>query len=63
MEVWNENEDTCQNISSKVTHSNLDLEDDDRVLRVLLNNQYKLKAPIATYTCTSRLKPIPLVRA
>lgn len=50
----------CENITSSLTH--VALGTNDQVFRVSLRHQERLEAPIASYTCVPRLRPMPLVR-
>ena len=52
----------CENITATLPH--LALHNNDQVFRISLrkNHQETLEAPIASYTCVPRLRPMPLVR-
>ena len=64
VEHWDERNSRCRNITAAVPH--LALDPGDQVFSISLNRERQqdsgLDAPIATYTCTPRLRPMPIVR-
>ena len=53
------NEEACQNVTSSFSPDKLAA--GDQIFRIHVRDKDLLESPIATYTCSSRLKPMPLV--
>jgi hypothetical protein len=49
----------CDNVTSSLSHDQLDK--GDQVFRISLRNPDRLEAPILSYSCVPRLRPMPLV--
>lgn len=63
IEHWDEQNSRCKNITASVPH--LALDPGDQVFSISLKNREGLNgldAPIVSYTCIPRLRPMPMVR-
>jgi len=64
VEHWDEQNSRCRNITAGVPH--LALDPGDQVYLISLNREHQqdpgLDAPIVSYTCIPRLRPMPMVR-
>jgi hypothetical protein len=60
MEQSEEREGVCDNVTVNFPH--LALDEGDLIYRVSMRDPYMLEAPIASYSCVPRLKPMPMVR-
>ena len=64
IEHWDEQNSRCRNITASVPH--LALDPGDQVFLISLNREHQqqdrgLEAPIVSYTCIPRLRPMPMV--
>jgi hypothetical protein len=64
VEYWDERNSRCRNITAGVPH--LALDSGDQVFSISLNREHQhnlgLDAPVVSYTCIPRLRPMPMVR-
>jgi hypothetical protein len=64
VEHWDERNSRCRNITAGVPH--LALDPGDQVFSISLNRELQhdlgLDAPVVSYTCIPRLRPMPIVR-
>jgi hypothetical protein len=64
VEHWDERNSRCRNITAGVPH--LALDPGDQVFSISLNREHQhdlgLDAPVVSYTCIPRLRPMPMVR-